>query len=234
MLYHSEPAVCPNCDEETLYHVIISCNSFMMHMLPSNKCSCGHELTETDIVLSKASPSHRNSVRNRKIRDYIKNSNTDDENGWKCEKCGCTKSFGFGFTCGIEIPEQYKNDERITINNGYRICDQCGHETHNTFESYSDLYDLVEVLDDGNFLCRKKDNFEEIYKEYKEQEKREFKEAEDYLVSIGEITSEEDEEKYADKYYGKHIDKTVRNMMIFSHRIANLLGDDRNRKNSKG
>lgn len=215
MQYYSEPAVCPNCGKETLYYVIISFNSFMIDMLPSNKCSCGHKLTETDIDLSKASPFHRNSVRDRKIRSYIKNNNIDDENEWKCEKCGCTKSSGYGFTCSVKIPEKYKDDERITINNGYEICAQCGHKTHNTFESYSDLYDLIEVLDDVSFLCRKKDNYEEIYKEYEEQEKREFKDAEDYLVSIGEITSEEEEEKYADKYYGRHIDKMVRNMMNF-------------------
>ena len=215
MQYYSEPASCPNCGKETLYHVIISCNSFMMDMLPSNKCSCGHKLSEEDINLSKASPSHRDSVRNRKIREYIKNNNVDEEDTWKCEKCGCTESSGWRVRSGVKIPDEYKNDDRVTINSGYRICSKCGHETPNTFEEYSGLYDLIDVLDDGSFLCRKKDNYDEICRVLDERHKEVFKNAEEYLVSIGEITSEEDEEEYANKYYGKHIDKTIRNILCF-------------------
>ena len=53
------------------------------------------------------------------------------------------------------------------------------------------------------------EGYNQVYKELFK------KNAEEYLVSIGEITSEEDEEEYANKYYGKHIDKTIRNTLCF-------------------
>ena len=91
MQYYTEPAKCPKCGKDTHYNVIISCNSFMMGMLPSNECSCGHHLSEEDIDLSKASPSHRELIRDRKIYKYIDSITEKEIDDWKYEKCGCTK-----------------------------------------------------------------------------------------------------------------------------------------------
>lgn len=214
MQYYTEPAKCPNCGKDTHYNVIISCNSFMINMLPSNECSCGHHLSEEDIDLSKASPYHREFIRNRKIYKYIDSITEKEDDDWKCEKCGCTKSSAHGFTC-TQLPEEYKDDERVTINNSYKICSECGHKTREPFESYSDSYDLIKVLEDGSFLCRQKDDYEDKLREFLIEKKRQYEEAEKYLASIGEITTIEYEDEYADKYYGKHFDRDLRRMMRF-------------------
>lgn len=214
MQYYTEPAKCPNCGKDTHYNVILSYSSFMKNMLPSNKCSCGYHLSEEDIDLSKASPSHRESIRDRKIYKYIDSITKKEDGDWKCENCGCTKSSAHGFTC-TQVPEEYKDDERVTVNNSYKVCSECGHETREPFESYSDSYDLIKVLEDGSFLCRQKNDYEDKLKEFFAERKRQYEEAEQYLMSIGEITTIEYEDEYADKYYGKHFDRDLRRMMRF-------------------
>lgn len=215
MQYYTEPAKCPNCGKDTYYSVIITCNSFMMNMLPSNKCSCGYHLSEDDIDLSKASPSHRKAVRDKKIYEYMNSVTEKNEEMWECEKCGCTKSSAYGFTGGAPVPERYKDDKRVKVNDGYRICAECGHKTREPFEAYSDSYELIETMEDGSFLCRKKEDFEENLKEFLKERQRQYEKAERYLISIGAITTIEYEEQYADKYYGKHFDRNMRKMMRY-------------------
>lgn len=214
MQYYTETAKCPNCGKDTHYNVIISCNSFMMNMLPSNECSCGHHLSEEDIDLSKASPSHRELIRDRKIYKYIDSITEKEIDDWKCEKCGCTKSSGYIFSC-VEVPEEYKDDKNIIVKSERKVCSKCGHETREPFESYSGSYDLIKVLEDGSFLCRQKDDYEDKLKEFFAERKRQYEEAEQYLMSIGEITTIEYEDEYADKYYGEHFDRNLRRMMRF-------------------
>lgn len=215
MQYYTEPAICPNCGKDTYYNVIISCNSFMMNMLPSNRCSCGYDLSEDDIDLSKASPSYREYIRDRKISKYIDNITNKEPESWRCEKCGCTKSSAYIIRLNSEIPDEYKNNEKVTINNSYKRCSKCGHDTQNTFQEYSGLYDLIKVMEDGSFLCKKKDNYERKFRMIWKKREKQYKKAEKYLMSIGEITTIDEEDEYADKYYGKHIDRKIRKMMRF-------------------
>lgn len=212
MQYYTEPAKCPNCGKDTHYNVILSYSSFMKNMLPSNKCSCGYHLSEEDIDLSKASPSYRELIRDRKIYKYIDNITEKENDNWKCEKCGCTKSFAYGFQYR-QVPEEYKDDKRVIVNNRYRVCSECGHKTREPFEYYRESYELIKTMEDGSFLCREKEGYEEKLKELFKERKCRYKETEKYLISIGEITTIECEDEYADKYYGKHFDRNLRRMM---------------------
>ena len=148
-------------------------------------------------------------------KPQVRKATEKEIDDWKCEKCGCTKSSGYIFSC-VEVPEEYKDDKNIIVKSERKVFSKCGHETREPFESYSGSYDLIKVLEDGSFLCRQKDDYEDKLKEFFAERKRQYEEAEQYLMSIGEITTIEYEDEYADKYYGEHFDRNLRRMMRFS------------------
>lgn len=47
------PVTCPKCGYKQYYELLLSWNSFCNTPINDNKCICGYQLTEDDIIIEK-------------------------------------------------------------------------------------------------------------------------------------------------------------------------------------
>ncbi|WP_024347415.1 hypothetical protein [Lacrimispora indolis] len=202
-----EPCKCPKCGKENNYIIVMSYNSFSnIISFPRNVCDCGNQLEEGDILYDKASPFHRSCVRTNKIMNEVKSFLKDEKDNWHCENCGNNKSSGRGF-CYVKKPEKYVNDNTVEIEKSFKICEKCGHETLDSYEDYKDLYILIEKLDDGSLLLKRRNNYDDILSKIQSENDRIESIAENNLIAKGEITSLEEEQEYKERYYKTNYDQ---------------------------
>lgn len=203
----SEPAICRKCGNKQHYTKVISWNTWIDPEYPArNKCyNCKTEIEYDDIDLSTCSPGHRNEVRFNKIyeRLSLKEDNNNNEE-IVCPKCGSTK-LSHGFTCGIKLPEKYKDKENYQVEKSHYGCSECGHTTYLTLEEILScgLYEFIENSNEEEhaYVVKRVDNFQEIMDEWDRQRKEELEQIENELISEGLITTREEEQEYSDKYY---------------------------------
>ena len=77
------------------------------------------------------------------------------------------------------------------------------------------MIDIIKENVDKEIKDKAISKYEDKLKEFFAERKHQYEEAEQYLMSIGEITTIEYEDEYADKYYDKHFDRNMRRMMRF-------------------
>lgn len=200
-----EPCICPKCGHKTEYVIVTSTNSFMKDYMPTNKCpQCGHQLTVEDIDLNTCSPIYREGWRHSKIHEIYSSENkeVEEEYSFKCEKCGCTKTCGAGFSLD-PLPEKYEDDEDVFLADIYDCCSECGHTQYRDLSFYLDGYHFLENgEEEGTFILKEKPEHKEKLKAAKEYKEQRLREIEQELITKGELPSQKFEAEYAKNYKG--------------------------------
>lgn len=202
-----EPAICKKCGNKQNYTKVITWNTWLDPEFPGyNKCyNCGKELKYEDIDMSSCTPKHRGEVRFHKIYERLslkENNNNNDEEEITCSKCGSTK-LSRAFSCGIKLPDKYKDKENYHVSKSYYSCGECGHERYLSLEEILScaLYEFVENGEEEHeYIVKEVDNYQEIINERSRQMKEKFEQIENELISEGLITTREEEQEYRDKY----------------------------------
>lgn len=204
----SEPVICHKCGNKQLYTKVITWNTWVDPEYPAhNVCwKCGEQLNYDDIDLNTCSPSHREEVRFNKIYERLssKEENNNEEE-IVCPKCGSTK-LSYGFTCGIKLPDKYKDKENYIVEKSYYDCNKCGHTTYLTLEEILScgLYEFIENGENEHeYIVKYVDNYQEIMDEFERQRNAEMELIEKELILEGLIITREEEQEYSNKYYRK-------------------------------
>ena len=208
----SEPARCRNCGNKQIYTKVLSWNTWLNPEYPAHNkcCNCGTEIKYEDIDMLTCSPSHREEVRFQKIYDRLSaREKSQNKKNIVCPKCGSDR-ISYGFSCGIPLPEKYKDKKNYSVQKSYYNCGECGHTTYRTIEDIlvSGLYEFVENGENEHeYIVKYVDNYQEILDESTRKRKEEMSEIENELISEGLITTREEEDEYCDNYYKKLRDK---------------------------
>ena len=204
----AEPAICKKCGNKQFYTKVITWNTWLNPEYPAhNKCyKCGEEITYNDIDLSSCSPKHREEVRYGKIHTTYNSKIKDkSESNNVCPECG--SEMCFALSCGIKLPEKYKDNQNYSVEKRYHICNECGYKKYQTVEEItaSGLYEFVENgTEEHEYIVKKSDNYQEIIQKQNEQFAKELEQIENELISEGLISTREEEQEYIDNYYNKN------------------------------
>lgn len=197
----SEPAICRKCGNKQYYTKVITWNTLVDPEYPAhNVCyKCGTELNYDDIDLTTCSPDHRAEIRNNKIYEVL----YANDIYIKCPKGG-SDQLHHVFCGGIGFPNKYKDKDGYCVHKSYRECSDCNFVKYDTIEDIldSELYEFVENgLGEHEYIFKKVDNFDELIKQYEQEQMQDRERIENELISKGIITSREEEKEYSDNYY---------------------------------
>lgn len=198
-----EPAICRKCGNKQYYTKVITWNTDIDPEYPAkNICyECGAKINYDDIDLNNCSPNHREEIRNNKIYEALHSNDVHE----KCPKCG-SDNWHHVFHCGMKLPDKYKDKKEYCAYEGYCECSDCNFVKYDTNKDILDprLYEFVENgFGEHEYIFKKVDNFDELIKQYKQEERQDRERIEVELLSQGIITTKEEENKYSDSYYEK-------------------------------